>query len=314
VVVLWTARAGATSINIARSNDGGRSFEPASPLQGPGAAGDRGWPSLALDSDGTAHAFWLDHRGLAAGGAAGAGARHRSGDPHDGVAMAQRSSLYYAPAGSLHSPERAITRGVCYCCKTAAVAGPGGRIYAAWRHVYPGNIRDIAFTRSEDGGRTFAAPARLSDDGWQIAGCPDDGPAMAIDGDGAVHVVWPTVLGGATPEGALFHAVSVDGRTFSRRRRIPTPGSPHPVHPQLAITGDGRVVAAWEERVAGRRVAAARVIATEGARDRFGPIVTLSADEPGIYPVLAASGAGLVAVWATGGERSVVKVRSLDLD
>jgi len=34
--------------------------------------------------------------------------------------------------------------------------------FAAWRHVYPGNIRDIAFTVSRDGGRTlrnrFASP------------------------------------------------------------------------------------------------------------------------------------------------------------
>ena len=42
----------------------GRSRPPVT-LQSAGAAGDRGWPALALDKRGTAHAIWLDHRGLA---------------------------------------------------------------------------------------------------------------------------------------------------------------------------------------------------------------------------------------------------------
>ena len=96
VVVLWTARGAATSIKTARSRDGGRTFEPPVELQGADAAGDRGWPSLALDGRGTAHAIWLDHRGLAAARVAGASRDHKSGAAHDGVAMAQKSGLYYA--------------------------------------------------------------------------------------------------------------------------------------------------------------------------------------------------------------------------
>ena len=92
----------ATAIKTARSRDGGRTFEPPVALQAADAAGDRGWPSLALDSRGTAHAIWLDHRGLAAARAAGASRDHRSGAAHDGVAMAQKSGLYYA-AGTRHA-------------------------------------------------------------------------------------------------------------------------------------------------------------------------------------------------------------------
>ena len=75
-----------------------------------------------------------------------------------------------------------MLKGVCYCCKVAMATAADGAIIAAWRHVYAGNIRDIAFTISRDGGRTFAAPQRLSEDRWQLAGCPDDGPALAVDG------------------------------------------------------------------------------------------------------------------------------------
>ena len=41
-----------------------------------------------------------------------------------------------------------VTGGVCYCCKTAIAAGPADTLYLAWRHVYPGNMRDMAFTVS----------------------------------------------------------------------------------------------------------------------------------------------------------------------
>ena len=121
-----------------------------------------------------------------------------------------------------------------------------------------GNLRDIAFSASRDGGRSFSPPVRVSEDDWAINGCPDDGPAMAVDAAGTVHIVWPTVVGGQTPEGALFYATSRDGRTFSPRVRIPTLGSPKPSHPQIAIDGSGRIVVAWDEAVGGQRVAAMR--------------------------------------------------------
>ena len=65
IAVLWTARGATTQIKIARSRDGGKSFAPPVMLQSAAAAGDRGWPALSLDRQGTAHAVWLDHRGLA---------------------------------------------------------------------------------------------------------------------------------------------------------------------------------------------------------------------------------------------------------
>ncbi len=313
VTVLWTARGAATEIKTARSRDGGRTFDPPVVLQAPGAAGDRGWPSLAIDAAGTAHAIWLDHRGLAAArGAGGSHAGHRRGAGHDGVAMAQKSRLFHAVAGSAGAGEHELTTGVCYCCKTALAAGPDGALYAAWRHVYPGNIRDIAFTVSRDGGRSFTPPARVHEDGWAIDGCPDDGPAMAVDAGGVVHLVWPTVLGGDAPLGVLYYATSADGRAFSQPVRVPTLGSPKPTHPQIIVDRTGRAVVAWDEVIEGRRVASARTLALrrDGTLDA-GAIVTLSPAAPAMYPVLARTDDGVVAVWTTGGESPSVQARML---
>jgi hypothetical protein len=177
--------------------------------------------------------------------------------------------------------------------------GPDGTLYAAWRHVFAGNFRDMGFTASRDGGTTFSPLVRVNQDGWSINGCPDDGPAMAVDVKGTVHLVWPTVLGGT--EGALLYAVSKDGRSFSAPVRVPTLGSPKPSHPQIAIDGQGRVVIAWDEVRNGVRGAAySRMTSAAGAKPAFGPIQLLGAGGPSAYPVLATSTKGLVAVWTAG--------------
>ena len=312
VVVLWTAREDVTGIKTARSRDGGRTFDTPLTLQTAGTPGNRGWPSLALDARGVAHAIWLDHRGHAA--EAGAGHQGHGGDAAlDGVASAARSSLFYATSGA-RGRELEVTNGVCYCCKTALAIGPDGAVYAAWRHVYPGNLRDIAFSMSRNGGSSFSSPVRVSRDGWAINGCPEDGPAMAVDREGTIHLVWPTVVGGATPRGALFYASTRDGRTFTPRTRIPTLESPKPSHPQIAIDPAGRIAVAWDEVIAGRRVAVLRELRTApGRQPGFGSIVTLSPDEPAMHPVLAATDNGLVAVWTTAGEESGVRAKSIRL-
>lgn len=311
VVVAWNAKDQGTEIKIARSVDGGRTFGAPSSLQSPGAAGDRGWHSLTLDDAGVAHVLWLDHRGLA-----GPKTEHAHGaaaDDTDGVAMAQKSSLYYASFGARASAERAVTPGVCYCCKSAIVALRGGTLVSAWRHVYPGNMRDMAFTVSRDGGKSFAPPARVSADGWSINGCPDDGPALAAGPDQRVHIVWPTVIPGAEPMGALFYSIMGPSGSFAPRTRIPTLGSPKPSHPQVVVDGVGRTVVAWDESLGGVRTAAYSM--AEGAAHgtvRFGPATRLATEGPTLYPVMAGLADGVVAAWTAGAPGSqVIQVRQL---
>jgi hypothetical protein len=314
VVVLWTARGATTTIKLARSGNGGRAFEEPIVLPSPNAAGDRGWPAMTLDDRGNAHAIWLDHRGMAGAagthhqhGAAAAGA-DSSAAPRDPVAMAQRSALFYASApngaaANTASAERELTKGVCYCCKTSLIAGREGALFAAWRQVYPGSLRDIAFASSRDGGKTFSAPVPISRDGWAIDACPDDGPAMAVDAAAQmVHIVWPTVIEATSsePRGALFYTSTRDGQTFAARTQIPTIGSAKASHPQIVRDPAGHLFVAWDEMSNGKHVAAMREI-KPGATPGFGPIVTLTSDAPGMYPVLAAISDSLIAAWTTPG-------------
>ncbi len=222
IEVLWTARAEQATIRLARSVDGGRTFGASRALQGAGAPGNRGWAALATDRRGGVHALWLDHRGMAREAAGGEARHHQhstsapSAGSSDGAAAAMNSGLYYSNG----SEEQELVKGVCYCCKTAIAAAPDGTIFAAWRHVYAGNMRDIAFTASRDGGRTFAAPSRVSEDRWQFNGCPEDGPALAVDSSGTAHVVWPTVVAAPESHKALFYSTTQDGKTFRARTRV----------------------------------------------------------------------------------------------
>ena len=223
----------------------------------------------------------------------------------DGVAMAQKSALYTSVVGQPASVTT-ITNGVCYCCKTAIATGGDGTIFSAWRQVYAGSIRDIALSLSKDGGRTFTAPAKVSDDRWVINGCPDDGPALAVDAQARVHVVWPTAIAGAggAQTLALFHASSRDGQVFTPRERIPTEGMPH--HPQLAIDASGAVVVAWEEAgQGGRRVAFARGASDAAGRMQF---QRMSNAPAGTYPVVVNTPDGIVAAWTSGTEIRIERV------
>lgn len=316
VSLIWTAQgASGTTLMTSRSTDSGNSFEPSLLLTGTDAPGHRGWETLAAFADGRVAASWLDHRQLAADSDSATGHhQHSAATEIDSVAMAQHSQLYFT---TLDSDPRPLTGGVCYCCKTAMATGVLGAAEAvgiAWRHVYPGNLRDIAFTVSRDGGRTFSDTVRVSEDEWSIAGCPDDGPAMAADPAGRVHLVWPTVV---TEEGqprkTLFHTVTSDGVSFSPRVRLPVEGQGN--HPQVAVAPDGALMAIWDESGSGSR----RIALAVGQMGPEGEMVfirqTTVTGDAGVYPILVRAGDGMMAAWTSGApDRSRIHVARLGAD
>ncbi len=311
VVVVWTAKAAAgTRLLSARSGDGGRTFGPTQTVTGSDAAGNRGWQSIAVDAGGRVQLLWLDHREAVPA----SGAAHQHGAPStpsaaaaaERTTRAQSSQLYF---GSLDGPApRSLARGVCYCCKTALTVARG-ITYAAWRHVYPGSRRDIALTLSRDGGRTFSAPVRVSEDNWQLDGCPENGPSLAVDNGGRAHVVWPTLVqDGGRQSLRLFHAMTSDGSTFTRRQPLPVGGPAY--HPQTAVAPDGSLLVVWDEVVGGaRQVKFARGHAQHGAAPRFDARLLSAPGAPGLYPAIAVTPAASVIAWTSRlGDRSRITI------
>jgi len=251
---------------------------------------------MVTAKDGRVFVLWLDHRDSASSRSSHDAHHHGAHSTEDAVARAQRSQLFVSALDGSVVPT-AIARGVCYCCKTALAAGPDGKVYAAWRHVFSGSHRDIAFTMSREGaaGR-FAEPVRVSADGWQLDGCPENGPALAVDAGRRIHVVWPTLVEGPRERLQLFHASSTDGRTFSSRTPLPSNGNAS--HPQVIVAPDGSLIAAWDELAAGKRqvrVARGRPAANNGVAFS---LLSTADDRAGLYPALAATSTGAVLAWA----------------
>ena len=147
---------------------------------------------------------------------------------------------------------------------------------------------------------------RVSEDCWQLQGCPDDGPGLAASGSGTMHVVWPTLAGpGASdggPEKAIYHARTTDGRTFTPRRRLDWPGS-GAAHPVVAALASGPAMALWDEVADGVRRVVAQPIREPALPQVLGP---------GVYPSVAALDDAFVVAWTVGlGDAASVRVQRL---
>ena len=233
IAVVWTTRSEtATELKLSRSRDGGRTFERAATLQSPGSAGDRGWPALAIDDQGGAHAIWLDHRGLAAARTSGAAhAGHRAGYSRWTARPWPSDRACSMPPRAPRRPASASSPRAC-----AIAARPHSRparVACSWPHgdmcipaisvTLPSPSRATAvahFLRRYECERRRMGNQRL----------PRRWPGHRRRRSRTVHLAWRTVIGGTDPEGALFYASTSDGRTFTspspnpHARRI----QPHP--------------------------------------------------------------------------------------
>jgi hypothetical protein len=291
MTVVWVSkRQGVSGIRAAQSSDGGRTFAASRTISPEGVTGARGWESAAIDDAGVVHAAWLDGRHSVP---TPPGAKHVHGAMRQDIVHA----MWRDGEAVVETP---VADNVCFCCKTG-VAARGNDVFVVWRHLFPGGVRDIAIARSADGGRTFPAPVRVSADDWKIDACPDDGPALAIAGDGAIHVVWPTLLqDGGSPHMAIFEAVSRDsGATFSPRARVDAAAT-GASHPRLAVSRGGARAIVWDEA------------ASEGRRVMFragGPGAPIAEGGSASYPAIVGLEDGFAVAWTEqAAGRGVIRV------
>ncbi len=134
----------------------------------------------------------------------------------------------------------AIDLQTCSCCQTSLAATREGEILAAYRDRTESEIRDIAVARlTKDGWQT---PVRIHDDGWELAGCPVNGPAISTHED-RVAVAWFT---GADDIPAVHVAFSDNvGRSFAEPARIDL-GNPVG-RVDVEMLEDGTAVVSWVE-------------------------------------------------------------------
>lgn len=167
-------------VNVAFSKDEGRTWGAAIVPHQVGTKRQHGFVTLLNVDGGKMLAIWLDGRNYASTGGFAAG---------DSATDAMQLRSAVVGAGGRLSKEALLDGRTCTCCQTSAVRTDSGKVLVVYRDRTDGEMRDISISRLIDG--VWSEPATVSRDGWNISGCPVNGPA--VDSSAAhVAVAWFT--------------------------------------------------------------------------------------------------------------------------
>ncbi len=120
----------------------------------------------------------------------------------------------------------------------AIAVGPSGQLHIVWQDSAPGNWQ-IYYKRSTDGGTTWSAARRLT---WTSGGSMS--PAIAVDPDGRVHMLWNDATSG---NDEIYYTKSADGGdTWATKKRL-TWTSGGSTNPAIAVDSSGHLHAVWHD-------------------------------------------------------------------
>jgi len=218
----------AGAIYYSQSMDAGKSWTSAQFLHSDTAhAYGRGFFDLARLKDGEVGAVWLDGR---------------FGKSIKG------SALFFSRStkGKGFGADACLDKGTCECCRTDLLTDASGNLHLAYRSIlFPEplsgkQVRDMVYKRSNDNGQSFSDAKLISDDNWEIAGCPHSGPSLAVAGN-TTKAVWFTAAGGNS--GLYSSSVSAGIGKFAKRELVSKAGR----HPQMLALPDGKTAMVYEE-------------------------------------------------------------------
>jgi hypothetical protein len=289
----WLAKSGAGTyaydVNVAFSRDGGESWSAPLVPHRDGTETEHGFVSLVPLPEGKFGALWLDGRNTA-------------GDPPGAMTLRY---AHLAPDSAVVGDAAEVDPRVCDCCATDAVRTGDGAIVAVYRDRSEGEIRDISVARFHDG--AWSAPRAVHDDGWEISGCPVNGPAVASRGD-LLAVAWFSAAGG---EPVVRVAFSRDGgRGFEPPLRVDL-GEPLG-RVDVELTAEGTALVSWLERQEQGAAIFVRRIASSGARPPQLVAKTSAARSSG-FPRMTLVGERVLLAWTEAGDPSHVRTAVLPL-
>jgi len=239
-----------------RSTDHGKTWGAPTVLNDVTDAAREGLHGLAAGPGNVLFAVWLDLRRdeSSEGGTKLYGTISRDG----GKSWEKNVRVYASPDGS-----------ICQCCHPSVTIDAKGALHVMWRNSLNGS-RDLYYSSSVDGGKTFVSARRLGDGTWTLNACPMDGGDMTTAGNGKIDSVWrrqeeifavspgneEQVLGkGRNPViayGSKGRYVAWDD-VGTKQAVLLSPGTSKPVplgkQSQFVdlASSVGKVVAAWEE-------------------------------------------------------------------
>lgn len=268
----------AYDVVMASSVDQGANWEVTGSPHDDGTPTEHGFVSL-FPWDGGTGVVWLDGRETGGGG-------HDHGAASGG-GMTLRAARIASGGG--RDRDGVLDSLTCDCCQTDVVPTRPGPL-VVYRDRSEGEIRDIAAVRHD--GLRWSEPAAVGRDGWEIDGCPVNGPAADSAGDSVV-VAWFT---GAGNQPRVKVAWSLDGGVrFEPALEVPALAALGRVD-VVALDGQSAVVS-WLQQ-SGRQ-ASLRLVRVNAGGD-FGAVQEvnrLAAGRPTGFPQMVGGGDGLVLAW-----------------
>ena len=275
-------------VRTARSSDGGRTWSRAATLHQDTSATEHGFVSLvSTGANRAGMAVWLDGHNFK-----GHGEGHGAG-PDMAVHGASLGASGFAD-------EREIDPRACDCCQTAAIATSRG-VLVAYRDRSPEEIRDIALARFEDG--RWSAPYPLHADGWHIAGCPVNGPALAASGN-EVAIAWFTAAGDTARVNVAFSGDG--GERFSRPIRVDL-GQPSG-RVAIALLPDRTALVSWLEGAGEQAAIQMRRAARDESMSTPWVVTQTSGARASGFPQLVTSAGRVISAWTDAAKPSRVRL------
>jgi hypothetical protein len=263
-----------------RSTDGGQTFAPPRPITD--NTESQRFEALGFDANGTLFAAWLDKRNRVP--------VQQAGKTYDGAALFFTTSKDH---GATYSQARMVADNTCECCRLGLAFDPSGHPVVAFRNIFEGSIRDHAIVTFTDQG-TPGEIHRVSEDDWQIAACPHQGPSLSIAPSGTYHVVWYT--NGKVRKG-LFYAQSRDGgNSFSQPIPIGQT-SKGPSRPYV-IAGPQGTAIVWKE-FDGEKTSVNLMTSADDGRTWSQPRVIATTSNSSDHPLLVSDGRQYYLSWMT---------------
>ncbi|HEY0969668.1 MAG TPA: sialidase family protein [Gemmatimonadales bacterium] len=299
----WLQRSGqgryAYDVRLARSSDDGATWTQSVVPHRDGTETEHGFVSMWPAGGDSVGVAWLDGRQYAAA----EGASHDDGG-HGGGEMAVATATLAAD-GTV-TAERLLDTRACDCCQTAVATTSRGPVLV-YRDRSPTEIRDISVVRLVDG--EWTAPAPVHEDGWEIAACPVNGPAIAARGE-RVATAWFT---GARDTARVYVSFSGDaGVTWGVPVRVD--GGTPVGRVDVELADDGTALVSWLERGAGESASVLlRAVRADGVTGEPVTVASSGAARSSGFPRMAHAGNALVLAWTEPGTPARVRTARIPL-
>lgn len=293
----WLAKSGpgtyAYDVRVTASRDAGKSWSTPVVPHRDGTQTEHGFVSMTPWDPRTMGLVWLDGRKTA-------GASHEG----HGSSAAEMSLVHSTlDAEGRLGPETVLDQRVCDCCQTDAVLADGATV-VVYRDRTEKEVRDMSVVRFS-GGR-WSEPRALARDGWEINGCPVNGPAIAASGR-KVAVAWFTAADEKARVNVAFSSDS--GETFGAP--VGVDGGRPLGRVDVVFLADGVALVSWLEQAAnGTELRVQRISPSGRVGDALRVADSSSARSSG-FPRMVGSGAEVILAWRDGAEPPRVRTAVL---